>query len=146
MPAADRPRLIHRTHVQMIIETPSLKDGTGKEIRRLHDKVQQHLRALKAMRMEPPGPFITSVLELMFEWQKHPQGSTDVPPFTDLLEFLNMRAQASETHSTEQGKVSLQETTWQLVPLLVILLMPLIIVYCVQVTNTPCTCVPSLRV
>ncbi len=28
----DRPRLIHRTHVQMIIETPSLKEGTGKSI------------------------------------------------------------------------------------------------------------------
>ncbi len=45
----DRPRLIHQTHVQKICEAPSLKDGSGKELRRLHDTVQQHLRALKAM-------------------------------------------------------------------------------------------------
>ena len=81
----DRPRLIHQTHVRMILEAPSLKDGSGKELRRLHDTVQQHLRALKAMDYEPSGPFITSALELkldvntMFEWQKHSQDSTDVP-------------------------------------------------------------------
>ena len=91
----DRPRLIHRTHVQTIVKTPQLKDGTGKELRQLHDKVQQHPRALKAIGSEPPGPFITSVLELklnpttMFEWQKYSQESTEVPHNNDLLEFLN---------------------------------------------------------
>ena len=71
----DRPRLIHQTHVRMILETPTLKDGSGKELRRLHDIAQQHLRALKAMGHEPSGPFITSLLDLkldtntMFEWQ-----------------------------------------------------------------------------
>ena len=61
----------------MILETPSLKDGRGRELHRLHDVVLQHLRALKAMEYEPSGPFITSALELkldtntMFEWQKH---------------------------------------------------------------------------
>ena len=99
----DRPRLIHQTHVRMISEAPALKDGSGKELRRLHDTAQQHLRALKSMGHEPPGPFITSLLELkldtetMFEWQRHSQESTDVPHFTRLLEFLNLRAQASET-------------------------------------------------
>ena len=39
----DRPRLIHQTHVRMILEAPSLKEGSGKELRRLHDTVQQHL-------------------------------------------------------------------------------------------------------
>ena len=57
----DRPRLIHRTHVQMIVETPSLKEGTGREIRRLHDKVQQHLRALKSMGQEPDSVHDLSV-------------------------------------------------------------------------------------
>ena len=115
----DRPRLIHRTHVQTIVETPPLKEGTGKELRRLHDKVQQHLRALKAMGSEPPGPFITSILELkldpttMFEWQKYSQESTEVPHFSNLLEFLNMRAQASETHSLDQGKKTRNETHYK---------------------------------
>jgi hypothetical protein len=99
----DRPRLIHQTHVRMIAEAPTLKDGTGKELRRLHDTTQQHVRALKAMGYDPPGPFITSLLELkldtntMFEWQRHSQESTDVPHFSKLMEFLNLRAQVSET-------------------------------------------------
>ena len=45
----DRPRLIHQAHVRKIIEAPSLRDGSGKDLRRFHDTMQQHLRALKAM-------------------------------------------------------------------------------------------------
>ncbi len=98
----DRPRLIHQTHVRMILDAPSLKDGTGRELRRLHDTIQQHLRALKAMGHEPSGPFITSAIEMkldantMFEWQRFSQDSTDVPHYQKILEFLNLRAQASE--------------------------------------------------
>lgn len=29
----DLPRLIHRTHVQMIVDAPPLKEGSGKELR-----------------------------------------------------------------------------------------------------------------
>ena len=103
----DRPRLIHQTHVRRIIEIAPLKEGSGKELRRLHDVAQQHLRALKAMKHEPSGPFITSLLELkldsgtMFEWQKFSQRFTDVPHYGDLLEFINLRAQASETVASE---------------------------------------------
>ena len=60
----DRPRLIHQPHVHMISEAPALKDGTGNELRGLHDTARQYLRALKAMGYEPPGPFITSLMEL----------------------------------------------------------------------------------
>lgn len=108
----DRPRLIHQTHVRLILEAPALKEGTGKELRRLHDTVQQHLRALKAMDYEPPGSFVTSILELkldvntMFEWQKHSQSSTGVPHYKELLEFVNLRAQASETSASDHGKKS----------------------------------------
>ena len=55
------------------------------------------------MDYEPSGPFITSVLELkldtntMFEWQKFSQDSPKVPHYRDLLEFLNLQAQASES-------------------------------------------------
>ena len=47
---------------------------------------------------EPPGPFITSILELkldpgtMFEGQDLPE----VPHLDKLLEFLNLHAHASE--------------------------------------------------
>ena len=108
----NRPRLIHQTHVRMISESPTLKDGSGKELRRLHDTIQQHLRALKAMGYELPGPFITSLLKLkldsdtMFEWQRHSQESTDVPHFSKLLEFLDLRAQASESSAPASHKSS----------------------------------------
>ena len=118
----DRPRLIHQTHVKMIIDAPSLKDGSGRELRRLHDTVLQHLRALKAMDYEPSGPFITSVLELkldtntMFEWQKHSQESNEVPHFQRLLEFLNLRAQASEITTCESSKKVKSEIKRSLIP------------------------------
>lgn len=75
----DRPRLIHRTHVKMILDAPQVRDGSGKEIRRLHDIVQQHIHALTSLGEEPSPPFITSIIELkldsttMFEWQRHSQ-------------------------------------------------------------------------
>ena len=82
----NHPRLIHQTHLKMI----PLKDGTGKELRHLHETVQQHLRALKSMDYELSGPFITSIIELKldantrFEWQRHSQShiisrSTRIP-------------------------------------------------------------------
>ena len=99
----DRRCLIHQMHVHMILESPTLKDGTGKELCLLHDMVQQHLRALKAMEYELSGPFIMSILELkldvniMFEWQKHSEDATNVFHYQELLEFINLRDQASET-------------------------------------------------
>ena len=112
----DRPRLIHQTHVKMILEASPIKEGNGKELRRLHDTVQQHLRALKAMNYEPSGPFITSVLELkldtstIFEWQKFSHDLAEVPHYHKLLEFINLRAQASETSLLEAGKKSRSDT------------------------------------
>lgn len=50
--------------VWIILEAPSLKDGSGKELCCLHDAALQHLRALKVVGHEPSGSFITSVLEL----------------------------------------------------------------------------------
>jgi len=96
------PRMIHQTHVCRIVEAPSLRDGTGKELRTVHDTVVQHLRALKALGHEPSKEFITSLLELkldsvtMFEWQRHSQEHTDVPDCDKLLEFIDLRAQATE--------------------------------------------------
>ena len=99
----DRPRLIHQSHVRKITEINPLKEGSRKELRHLHDIAQQHLRGLKAMHHEPTGTFITSLLELkldqntIFEWRKFSQKSTDVPHYNELLEFINLRAQASES-------------------------------------------------
>ena len=103
----NRPRLLHQTHVRMILQAANVKEGTGRELRRLHDTVQQHLRALSAMGYQPSGPFITSVIELkldaatMFEWQKHSQSSKDVPEYKEILAFIDLRARASETSTGE---------------------------------------------
>ena len=104
----DRPRVIHQAHVRRIVDAPPLKEGTGKEIRQLHDLVVQHLRALKALGHEPSKPFITSLLEMkldsttMFEWQRHSQEHSDVPDYQILLDFLNLRAQAAEASSDKK--------------------------------------------
>ncbi len=92
--------------MKVILDAPSLKEGTGRELRKLHDLAQQHLRALKSMKYDP-GP---SVLELKldatttFEWQKHSQTQRKVPHYQDLLDFINLRAQASESRSQQQVK------------------------------------------
>ena len=111
----NRPRLIHRAHVRNIMEAPPLKDGSAKELRHLHDILQQHLRALKSMELEPDPSFITSIIELkldtttLFEWQKHTQESIkDVPPYQDILDFLNLRAQASESLAGQTKRNSAQ--------------------------------------
>ena len=99
----NRPRLIHQTHVKCIVDFPSLKDGNGKELCKLHDTIQQHLCALSCMGQEPSAFFIISINELkldtntMFEWQRHSQSHIDVPHYNELLEFIDHRAQASES-------------------------------------------------
>ena len=92
----DRPHMVDQMHMCRIMEAPSLRDGTGKELRAIHDMVVHHLRALKALGHEPSKEFITSLLELkldsvtMFEWQHHSQAHTDVSDCEKLLEFLDL--------------------------------------------------------
>ena len=111
----NRPRLIHRAHVRTIMDTPPLKDSSGKELRRLHDSLQQHLRALKTMKSEPDPSFVTSIIELkldettLFEWQKHSQEKVEeVPHYRDILEFIDLRAQAAESIAIPSKKQSVQ--------------------------------------
>lgn len=35
----DRPCQIHQAHVNIILDAPPIKEGTGKEIRKMHDTV-----------------------------------------------------------------------------------------------------------
>ena len=99
----DRPHLIHQAHVRAITEVPSLSDGSGKELRRLHNVANQNLRALKTSGYEPSGEFIISLLELkldrltMCEWQKFTPERKKVTHYSKLLEFLDLQAQGSES-------------------------------------------------
>ena len=103
----DRPHLIHQAQVRAIYEAPSLRDGNSHELRRLHDVAIPHLRALKVMDYEPSGPLVTSILELklvrttMFDWQRHSWDSRKISHYTGPLEFLDLRASASENSMCE---------------------------------------------
>ena len=112
----DRPRLIHQSHVKTILEVPLLKDGSGKELRRLHDTLQQHLRVLDAAECEPLSCFVTSIIQLkldpgtLFNWQKHTQTVTDVPHFRDLID---LRARASESTTSNTRRAPRVENPWK---------------------------------
>ena len=92
------------------MDTPPLKDGNRRELRHLHDVLQQHLRALKSMKTEPDPSFITSLIELkldpttLFEWQKHSHENVD--NVHNILEFLDLRARASESLAATPKKQS----------------------------------------
>ena len=57
------------------------------------------------MKYKPSGVFVTALLEMIlnqstvFEWQRHTQGKADVPYFTEFLDFIDLRARASEAIS-----------------------------------------------
>ena len=114
----DRPRLIHQAHVKMIVDASPIRDGSGRELRRLHDVVQQHVRALKSMELEPSPSFITSLIELkldattMFEWQRHTQAQNEVPHYQEMLKFLDSRAQASEISTPPKKKSDTPRKPW----------------------------------
>ena len=86
------PHLIHKAHVKMILDTAPLKDGNDKELRVLHDTVQQHVRVLNFMGYEPSGPFITSTITLKY---------SGVPHYQALLIFLDLCDQATEAHASD---------------------------------------------
>ena len=67
--------------------------------------LSRHLHALTTR--DPYGPFVTALIELKldqatnFEWQRHSRDKPDVPHFDKLLKFLDLRAQAAESSTSE---------------------------------------------
>ena len=65
------------------------------------------MRALEAMKCDTLETFVSSLLELkldrssMFAWQNHSKDQKEVPPYTHLLEFIDLRARASENITLE---------------------------------------------
>ena len=106
----DKPRQTHKAHVKAILDVASVRDGHGKELRRLHDVLSQHLRALDAMEYSSWSHLMTSIIELkldqetLFEWERHTQGKKNVPDPRDLLDFLDLRAQACEAAALVEKK------------------------------------------
>ena len=57
------PRFIHQAHVRAMLKATPLRNGSGKEIRRLHDIANQHTRALKAAKQDSYESLIMAILE-----------------------------------------------------------------------------------
>ena len=91
----DRLWLIHQAHVHAILEAPSLRNGSGQELCHLHDVIKKHMRVLEAMN-DLLETFMALVIELkldkssMFARQNHSRDHKEVPPYTKLLEFLDL--------------------------------------------------------
>ena len=111
----DRPQVIHRAHVRALLNVKTLKDGSSVELRQLYDTFQHHLRSLKALDKLDFDRFMTALGEskldpvTMVEWQKFTQTEKDVPDYHKFLEFLDLRATATEltshdpSHKKPQG-------------------------------------------
>ena len=98
----DRPRLIHQAHVRAILDLAPLKDGNGKEVRKLHDVINQNARALKAMKQASFDSMLTAIAEAkmdnntMREWRKYSRDQKETPPYTEIVEFLDLHARDTE--------------------------------------------------
>ena len=90
----DRPRLIHREHVLSIVQAPLLKANNGKELQRLYDLWNQHIRAIKAFDAYDIDTFLTAIMEqklgeaTKLKWMEHSNESKTMPPNTNLLRFI----------------------------------------------------------
>ena len=98
----DRPRIIHKNHVKALVETPHVRTGSGKELRQLHDVVSRHVRSLRTIKGDTFDAFLSASVEMKldleskFAWEQHTSEKKDVPSIDELLNFIDLRAQASE--------------------------------------------------
>ena len=56
----DKPRFIHQSYVRPIVEAPLVKSGNAKELRQLHDVINQDLRSLSMMNGDTFEAFVSS--------------------------------------------------------------------------------------
>ena len=68
------------------------------------------MRALQAMKYDSLESFVSSVIELkldrssMFAWQNHSKDQREVPSYTDVLAFIDLRARASENIARDDDR------------------------------------------
>ena len=98
----DRPRIIHKSHIKALVETPNVKTGSGRELRQLRDVVSCHACSLRTIKGDMFEAFLSVYIEMKldqeskFAWQQHTHEKKDVASIDELLEFINWRAQASK--------------------------------------------------
>ena len=98
----NRPRLTHRKHVRNILPAPALKAHNGRELQKLYDICNQHIRAIKAFYFYDIDTFLTIVMELKLDevtklwWMEYTNDSKTTPSHSELLKFLDLQAQHFE--------------------------------------------------
>ena len=112
----DKPRFVHQSHVRAIVEAPLVKSGSAKELRLLHDVVNQHLRSLRTGKGDTFEAFVSSSVEMKLDQVskfacKHSR-RRDVPCIDSSWSLLMGRAQArivrqpgsDRKHSATEGQ------------------------------------------
>ena len=105
----DQPRAVHEAYVKVIVEYSKMKDGTGNELRKLHDTMLQNLRALSTLGQPPDPQFMTSLIQLKldsttsFAWREASKDTMkEVPDCEAILKFLDQRARSADDEGTNK--------------------------------------------
>ena len=126
----DRPRVLHQAHVRKIQEATPLKTGSGPELRRLHDLLVQHVRALKTLEQDTLETYLTAAIELKLDegtklkWAEYSSERETTPPYEELLKFLDIQARHHEsviqgvrrTHTSGTDKKYTSRTSYAATP------------------------------
>ena len=63
----DRPCVIHKAHIDAILNIPILRGGNCRDMCCFHDTATLHTRALKAMKLDTFDSFVTAILATRLE-------------------------------------------------------------------------------
>ena len=104
----DRPRVTHHEHVRSILHAPNMKANNGRELRKLYDVCNQHIRALKLADQFDIDTFLTITMELKLDeatrlkWMEFSNDCKTTPSHEELLKFLDLQARHYESVSSER--------------------------------------------
>ena len=99
------------------MEVQSLKEGNRRELRRLYDVLLQHYQTIKAMDQDNfGGMLLMAMIALkvgpttctMRDRQRSSREHKEVPPFADLLDFIDL--QVSDTENSVRDVVEKHPT------------------------------------
>ena len=110
----DQPRAVYEAYVKVIVEYPKLKEGSSKELRKLHDVMLQNIRALSTLGHNIDSKFMTSLIQLKldanttFAWREASKDALkEVPDYEDLLKFVDQRARSADEDTSWKPSISL---------------------------------------
>ena len=91
-------RIIHRSHVKALVEAPTIKTVSGKEVRRFHKVISHHIYSLRTLKEDTFKAYLSMSMEMKLNqvsklvWQQYTHDKRDVPLIDERLEFIDCRA------------------------------------------------------